>query len=94
MKVTIDGYDPYSGITLTHITIWGHPTERKMIIDKGKPKLNMLGLIKHGKKIKLISRHNDEVTVKHKGKIGYLKYWFILEFKGELLDRLANENKI
>jgi hypothetical protein len=90
MKVRIDGYDPYSGICIKHINIWDDPRNRQFNIVNNKVKSNINGQVKHKKKVKLLERKGEDCLIKYKGVIGYIKYWWVLEFKGELLDALEN----
>jgi len=91
MKVTINGYDPYSFITIKYINIWDDPNKREMYVENEKVKSNVLGQVKHKKKVILLDRKKDDCLIKYKNIVGYIKYWWILEFKDELIKSLKNK---
>jgi predicted nucleic acid-binding Zn ribbon protein len=72
-KVTLDGYDSASGMTILIINIWKNYSDVT---------LGIAGTGNDGEKVKLIKREGDNILIEtSKGVRGWVSYCFIKEFK-------------
>jgi hypothetical protein len=94
MKATIDGYDIYTHILIKYINIWNEPNRREVYKENDIPKSNILGQVKHGKKVKLLDQRKEDCLIKYKGIIGFVKYWWIKELKTNCFNKFEKESKL
>ena len=87
MKVTIDGYDPHTTTVIKKLSVWNDTEKNKCV-----------GVLKHNSRVKLLERKDEDCLIKvrrwfRSSIVGYIKYWFIKEYKIEYLAYLEKQSK-
>lgn len=80
--VTIDGWDYATGTLIKKINVWKNYENRLEGCVRGLILRKRAVRLRHGKRIRLISKKGKRLEVKLKwGRTGFISDWFTKEFK-------------